>query len=74
MPCGALAGDELEVRGVAADHAAEADDGVDAARRGQRLGRERQLERAGHPGLGDVVVGDAAAARPRRAPVEQPVA
>ena len=43
-----LAGDEVEVRRVAADHAAERDDARVAACLRQRHGRDRQLERARH--------------------------
>ena len=48
-PGGGLPGDVLEVGGLAADHAAEADDGVVVARLGQPLGGERDLERARPP-------------------------
>ncbi len=52
QPRGALSGDVLEVSGVAPDHAADADDRVDATLR-EGLGRDRDLERARHPCLGD---------------------
>ena len=45
---GALAGDILEMRRVAADHAAERHDRVEAAAAGEAAHRHRQLEGAGH--------------------------
>ena len=65
MPCGALTGDEVEVGGLAPDHAADGDDGVEAAGLGERLGHQRDLEGARHPHLLDVVVGDADSRRAR---------
>ena len=52
-----LPGDVLEVGGLAADDAAKAEHSVVIGR--QRLGGQRDLERAGHPSHVDVVVGDA---------------
>src|ERR1039458_539915 len=57
----ALAGHEVVVRRLAADHSPETDNGVEAAGPGHRHGCERQLERPRHPGNGSVCFGDAAA-------------
>src|SRR5690606_22666586 len=51
---GALAGDDVVVGGLAPDHRADADDGVDAARGRQRPGTEGDLEGARHLDLDDV--------------------
>ena len=48
-------GDHVEVRGVAADHGAQADDGVEFLGGGHLLGDERNFESARHPGEGQVV-------------------
>ena len=63
--------DVLVVRGFAADHGAETDDGGVAARGGQALGDERNLQRAGHPGDVDRVVGDAVLVQRGDGAVEQ---
>lgn len=69
---GALAGDEVEVGRLAADDAADGHDGVDAPGLGERLGDERDLERAGHPHLFDIDVADTAVGKPAADAVEEP--
>src|SRR5437763_13372689 len=54
-----LGGDVLEVRRLPADDRAEADDGVEAARRGEPVRDERYLERAGHAEVLDRALGRA---------------
>jgi hypothetical protein len=44
-----FAGDIFKMRGLAADHATQRDDGVVALARRRRFGRHRQLEGARHP-------------------------
>ena len=61
-----LVRDEVEVRGLAADHGAEADDRVVAAARRQAPRHERDLERARHPRHVDGVLGDAVRGEPRQ--------
>ena len=64
MPGRRLPRHELVVGGLAADHAAEADDGVDAPGRGQDAGAHRQLEAARHARLDDVGLGHAEVGQP----------
>ena len=67
-----LAGDEVEVRRVAADHAAERDDAGVAARLRERHRRERQLERPRHRHDRDRVARDPGLLELRERAVEQP--
>ena len=55
---GGLAGDVLEVRGIAADHGAEADHRVNPAVRRELARGDRNLEGAGDPHHVDVTVAD----------------
>src|SRR5215213_101118 len=67
-----LAGDEVEVRRVAADDAAEGDDAGVTARLRERHRRDRKLERARDRHDRDRVPGDAEGLELRERPLEQP--
>ena len=68
-----LARDEVEVRRVAADDAAESDDAGVAAGLRERHRRERQLEGAGHRHDRDRIAGTPAALERAERALEQPV-
>ncbi len=59
QPARCLARHVVEVRRVAADHAAERDDAGETARLREGHGRQRQFERSGHGHHGDGVARDA---------------